>query len=277
MIDMEMRNRRIQVFEDTLRFCERERKLVDSIAMSREHTMLWRNLQEKGKDEFFAENKLFDGKRYDVPCKVECSERRALDLAEFLKKENHACRVGVLALSLSMYFGGDVLRGGTGWEETLCKCTTLYPCLEKEHISNACYELHSESTRQQSGEVCIYVPGVVCIRSDEDVCERLQDKNWFTMDIIAYTSAGIREFVSKYNQGDSVEISQSMLQEYEKEQYRSLEVMLRMAAEHNLEELVIPISQYMSDGCVHQDIIEQMKTALQKYSYFFRAVHLVFA
>ncbi len=271
MIDMAMKNRRMQMFEDMLRFCERDRELVDCIAMSRERTVLWRDTEVEERVD--VEHNLPGTKRFVVPCKVIYSEQHALDLVAFLKKQNDTCRIGVLSLSFSSSFGGNVLRGGEGWEETLCRCTTLYPCLEKTNMQRPCYDLPGNS----AAEVCVYVPDIVCVSGGETVCERMELKERYSVDVIEYTSEGIRGVAFGGDQDCTVDVLQRIQQEYEMVQSRSLEVMLQMAMEQDLDELVIPISQYMWDGCALEDIIARMKTALQKYIYFFRAVHLVFA
>ncbi len=273
MVDMEMRNRRIQMFEDTLRFCEREQDLVDRIAASRECSVLWSNLTKVRKEEGYTAKNLFDTKRYHIPCKVMCWNQCALDLVSILTKKNGPRRIGTLLLSSSAYFGGNVLRGEEGLEERFSRCTTLYPCLEEINQQRLCYR----SEHDLDDETCVYVRDVVCVRREGRDGERIKRQDWGSSDVIMYTSKNIRRLMSMNRQECSTDVLQETQQEYQQAQHRSLEMMLQMAVQQNVEELVIPISQYVWNGCALEDMMERMKTALQKYTYFFRAVHLVFA
>ena len=120
MIGMEMRNRRIQVFEDTLRFCERNQEVMDSIVSSRKSYLVCGNRTELTKERECTEEEWLNTKQYLTSHRILCWNQGALDLISILKK-NCSGRVGTLLLSDSLYFGGNVLRGGEGEVEQFCR------------------------------------------------------------------------------------------------------------------------------------------------------------
>ena len=183
---MEMRNRRMQVFRDTLQLCEREEELLDGIVASRTHTVVWEKLHEMNND--MLEERFFKEKKDSVLCRVECLEKEVLEFVCYLKKRNPVCRVGVLCVPNTTYIGGNVLRGGLGLEEMLCRCTTLYPCVNQQHIRKAYYVPQDSGMGEGCDAQCIYVPNVVGVRMDENSCDRLQCQDRFSFDVMQYVS-----------------------------------------------------------------------------------------
>ena len=82
--------------------------------------------------------------------------------------------------------------GGAPWsagaqEESMCRTSTLYPCLYAE--KRDFYELHSDEF--DAGEIdemgtddLIYVPDVVVFKTDESVPKLKDEDSWFKTDVI---------------------------------------------------------------------------------------------
>ena len=82
--------------------------------------------------------------------------------------------------------------GGSPWtagaqEESLCRCSTLYPCLE--YMKPKFHDVHKRQFAQ--GEIdrwgnddLIHTPGVVVFKSDESAPRMLPKNEWFAVDVV---------------------------------------------------------------------------------------------
>ena len=94
--------------------------------------------------------------------------------------------VAVLNYANNHSIGGAPFSAGAQ-EESLCRCSTLFPCLQQEW--ETFYKPHIE--RFRSGEMgamgnddLIYVPDVVVFKSDESAPQTLPVDEWYHVDII---------------------------------------------------------------------------------------------
>ena len=89
-------------------------------------------------------------------------------------------------------FANNHSVGGAPWsagaqEESLCRCSTLYPCLK--HLQSEFYDAHREQYGR--GEIdewgnddLIYTPGVIVFKSDESAPKILPQEKWFAVNVI---------------------------------------------------------------------------------------------
>lgn len=91
-------------------------------------------------------------------CKVIVSEKRSLEAAEpYAKKGKKVC---VLNFASAINPGGAVLRGYSTQEEAICRCSTLYPCLNVTAMWEQFYNLHRSAKNPLYNHDCIYTPDV---------------------------------------------------------------------------------------------------------------------
>lgn len=88
---------------------------------------------------------------------------------EFLRNELHALEGRTLVLNFSDSFnpGGDYILGGTGQEESLCRCTTLYELLrtQKDYYR---YNRKNKSEYLYEDRV-LYCPDVMVLDREDDI------------------------------------------------------------------------------------------------------------
>jgi hypothetical protein len=139
----EEREARRNAFEDVLQFCERTVGLMRSIENSRKGTKIFNNiinLQSVKQDEFIQRNG------------------------------------GVVIVSDGQHPGGKVFYGEEGWEEWLCRRSTLYPCLLTQELEECCYNGSSEND-----ESVVYIPNVTFFKSNDEVM--LPEPEWYQADV----------------------------------------------------------------------------------------------
>lgn len=195
------RERRLQRFEDILHICERNAELLSAIQWTRERTMLYRSSygMEDGYDsqrqpadvndrscreidEWFSG---ISGK-HKLPCRLIVTEQDMLEKAQLLYQEDSDRRIGIWNFACAMQPGGSVFRGGAGQEENLCRCSTLYPCLDTGLLQQRYYEPNREDLREAG--TCILTPGIVCLDANNDRKQWNRRENWFTVDVLSCTA-----------------------------------------------------------------------------------------
>lgn len=95
-------------------------------------------------------------------------------------------RVAVLNFANNHDIGGAPFSAGAQ-EESLCRCSTLYPCLQ------ACYEtfykphieaFHKKSMTAMGNDDLIYTPNILVFKSDESEPQMLPPEEWFHVNVI---------------------------------------------------------------------------------------------
>lgn len=134
---------------------------------------------------------------YDRDCPVSITRERSIECALKWKKIHPDYRVTVLNFASATRPGGGVTTGSSAQEECICRCTTLYPCLNTDEAIAKFYEPHREGVGPLHNDDIIYTRDVAIIKNDD----------YFALDtpvnvnIITCAAPNLREKnVFKYNQ-----------------------------------------------------------------------------
>lgn len=259
---LEDRQRRIAVFEDTIQYCEQEQKLVNAIRNSRENTRLYLDpLSDTEKPE--ADNRA---------CRITVSAMRTIECACKLAKEYPDSRIGVLNFASATNPGGGVIRGSNAQEECLCRCSTLYPCLDVDPLWQGYYTFHRKRHSALYTDACIYTPDIVAFKSDEKWPMQLSQEDWITLDIISCAAPNLRECPSNDmnpSAGERVLIKDKDLRELLEQRIRGI---LQVAAFHEVDVLVLGAFGCGAFRNSPQMVAEVFKKALEEYQCYFNAV-----
>ena len=136
--------------------------------------------------------------KVDVPAaqtqtkaKVVVSGKRSLEAAEPYAKQGK--KVCVLNFASASNPGGGVVNGSSAQEECICRCTTLYPCLNTSAMWNAFYMPHRKANNPLYNNDCIYTPDVCVFKSDINFPEPLPKTEWWNVNILTCAAPNLRE------------------------------------------------------------------------------------
>lgn len=180
MLNTDARMKRIEIFEDTMKMCK-EDKLADSIKKSIEATVVYAEENYPT-----AENKCFD-------TLVSVTAERSLECAARLRKKYSEGNIGVHNFASATNPGGGVTKGSSAQEEALCRCSSLYPCLNVNSLYSEFYQMHRNKKDLRYTDCCIYTPNVTVIKSDTAFPEPLDEKDRFNVDIFTCAAPNLRE------------------------------------------------------------------------------------
>ena len=114
--------------------------------------------------------------------KIVVSSKCSLETAEVYAKQ--VKKVCVLNFASATNPGGGVVNGSSAQEECICRCTTLYPCLNNDDLWTSFYVPHCKATNPLYNNDCIYTPDVCVFKSDPNFPKPLPRNEWWKVNIL---------------------------------------------------------------------------------------------
>lgn len=176
------RTKNIAIFEDTCQQINESDKLHQGVIHSIENQKLYLQSEKYTYDFKKSQaNKLAD---------IVVSGKRTLQAAKAYAKAGK--KVAVLNFASATNPGGGVKHGSSAQEEALCRCSTLYPCLDTKEMWNKFYVPHRRADNPIYNDDIIHTPDVWVCRSDVDFPERLREEEWYQVDVITCAAPNLR-------------------------------------------------------------------------------------
>lgn len=178
---------RVAIFQDTQKWIADDPALTAEVAFSKQHTKV------------FYENDypFFDCEKTRTQI-VEVTRERSFEAAVRLQGEDASARIAVMNFANAFHPGGGVTKGASAQEESLCRCSTLYPCLYRQTLKTAFYDYHSDLGTSKATDSLIYTEGVAIIKTDEEFPRRLPQSAWVHADIITIAAPDLRAKSNQY-------------------------------------------------------------------------------
>lgn len=210
------REENVIIFNDTEQFCNENARLKESIARS-----IARQKMIPEKAAISAANKQL----HAGPAQIMVSKKRSFEAASAYKDQ----KVCVLNFASASNPGGGVERGASAQEECLCRCSSLYFCLNTPKMWNEFYWPHRREQNPLHNDDIIYTPGVTVFKTDTSSPKRMREADWYEVNVITCAAPNLRLRPSNgYNSGDgdrAVRISEKeLLALHEKRLRRILDV-----------------------------------------------------
>ena len=207
---MDRRGRLTAIFEDTQIFYRENETLRAAVEKSMKESVIYE-----------------EGKIIDIPVlsdkegKVAVSGHRSFEAAMKVHKVYPDAKIAVLNFASATSPGGGVLSGSGAQEESLCRCSTLYPCLIQDRMWKAYYGRNIAYGDNLHSDTVIYSPGIIVCKTDESYPERMDEKDWIPVDVITCAAPNLRHnFNNRFNTeyGERPQIDEDGLQQrHEKE------------------------------------------------------------
>lgn len=252
----------VEVFEDTAYWYKHDEKLEEAIMESITATQFY---GEEDKPEV-------QGKKFESTV-VSVSKYRSLESAMFYQRKYPEARICVHNFASATNPGGGVKKGSRAQEEAICRCTTLYPVLDTRENWRRYYKFHRDRHDARYTDACIYTHGILIIKSDTDVPQRLPEYKWTKVDVITCAAPNLRERPSNAmnpNAGAQVHLTDQELMDLHVKRGRHL---LAAAAEQGAQIMILGA---FGCGAFQNDpkiVAEAYKQVLPEFEGVFREVH----
>lgn len=141
---------------------------------------------------FIAESEEIPGLNLNVykkQARIVVSRKRTYEAAAYYKGQH----VVVHNFASAVNPGGGVVYGASAQEECLCRCSNLYFCLNTPDMWGMFYTPHRAAKDPIHNDDIIYTPGIVVFKTDTDLPELMERKDWYKTDVITCAAPNLRE------------------------------------------------------------------------------------
>ena len=227
MFKSDRRANNVKIFEDTIESINNNDVLLSSVENSMKAQKLYLETDE-------IEISDMDEKQ----CKTVVSMKRSFEAASSYARDGK--KVCVLNFASSTNPGGGVINGSSAQEEALCRCSTLYPCLNVKEFWDGFYHPHRNAGDPLYNDDIIYTPGITVFKSDVSYPKKMLSKDWYQVDVLTCAAPNLRHMPSNYmnpfagNKPANIEDSDLM-----KLHLKRIEKIFKAAIENGAEVLVL--------------------------------------
>ncbi|MBQ7276445.1 MAG: TIGR02452 family protein [Bacilli bacterium] len=199
------------VMTHTVEMCENDKELIKAI----DNTI---NKQYIVYEEGFKK----DNRINEETTNIIVTKDRSMEAAKKYKGK----KIAVLNFANNHNVGGAPFSAGAQ-EESICRISTLYPCLQKE--DDSFYKKHQDL--YEMGKIdylgnddLIYSPDIVVFKSDESAPKLLEESEWFKVDVITSAAPVIYYYIPN---------------NYDEIIYSRLEKVFEVAKKENVDVLIL--------------------------------------
>lgn len=245
----------IEVFRDTQKFYTENKTLAAAVAYGRQKTKLY-------EADDYPQISISDTK----PGRIEIIAAKTFEAAMNLHKAFPDKKIAVLNFASATRPGGGVKNGSSAQEESLCRCSTLFPTIDRRWLWEKYYGVNREAKDNRHTDACIYSPGVIICRTDDTIPERLPEKDFVTVDVITCAAPNLRNVPSNWHNpetGGAIKVGTKELYDIHVKRARHI---LHVAAAN---EVGILILGAFGCGAFQNDpntVAKAYRTALNDYS-----------
>ena len=226
---MNRRENNIRIFENTRMLCGTHPVLKASIEQSQKMQVI---IPEKQKTD------MPDLRHYAEGANIVVSKKRTYEAANAYTRQG--LRTAVLNFASASNPGGGVVNGSSAQEESLCRCSTLYFCLNTQEMWDRFYTPHRKERNPLNNDDCIYTPGVTVFKSDTDEPKTLPERAWYKVDVLSCAAPNLRPQPSnRMNPADgdrSIEITNEELKALH---YKRLRRILSITSANNDQAIIL--------------------------------------
>ena len=188
---MDRREQLIEVFRDTQTYYRENPLLSAAVEETRRTSRLYSETDYPTLPEVCKEGL------------VRVTKAKSFEAATRIRLERPESRVCVLNFASATNPGGGVKSGSSAQEESLCRCSTLYPALDQRRFWDRYYLPNRAANDPLHTDVCIYSPGIVICKTDERIPRRLPEERFVTVDIITCAAPNLRQIPGNYHNPDA--------------------------------------------------------------------------
>ena len=250
---MDRRERLIAVFEDTQAYYTENRRLADAVQRSKSAVKL------------YTENDYPELPEASKAGSVAVTKSKTFEAAMRLHKERPDAKIAVLNFASATNPGGGVKSGSGAQEESLCRCSTLYPTLNQRKLWDQYYLPNREANDPLHTDVCIYSPKVVICKTDESIPRRLPEEQFVTVDVITCAAPNLRQQPGNYHNPDASRAAAITKQQLYALHVKRAKHVLHVAAANGIDCLVLGAfgcGAFMNDPNV---VAKAYSDALEEY------------
>lgn len=174
----------IAIFQDTMEWCRSDEQLSAAVKASILRTKFY------AADEMPTQPE----KRYHET-NITVTGSRSFEAACRLRRNYPNMKIGVHNFASAVHPGGGVEIGCTAQEESLCRCSTLFPVLNTDRLHRCYYSPNKKQRNYANTDAVIYTPDILIIKTDTKQPQRMEREKWVAVDVLTAAAPDLRLFV----------------------------------------------------------------------------------
>lgn len=179
------RDENVKIFQDTEERVKKDPGLQEAVKYSvAEQVLIPEMMEVTDLMPELAQNR----DRYEKDAEIIVSKKRSYEAAAGYPGE----RVCVHNFASATNPGGGVTKGSSAQEECLCRCSTLYFCLNTKEMWAGFYSPHRYAQDPIHNDDCIYTPEVIVFKSDTATPAPLPESDWYSVNVITCAAPNLR-------------------------------------------------------------------------------------
>lgn len=211
---MNPKEKRKSVFEDTMHWIQSDPDLQNSVSASIQNTKV------------YFEEDYPSFQKSEKETGITITKERTFEAVRRLRKIYPDAKIAAMNFANAFHPGGGVAHGASAQEECLCRCSTLFPCINTKETLNTYYRHHHDLNSNLATDSLIYTPDVTVCKTDTDLPQRMEKENWYQTDILTIAAPNLIQ-------------SALPLQDLYDLQFKRITHMLTVAAHENVDVLVL--------------------------------------
>lgn len=258
---MDRRQRLIGVFEDTQRFYTQNPLLSKAVREAKAATKLCE-----------AEDYSDISDATEADGSVTVTKHKSFEASMKIHADHPEWKIAVLNFASATNPGGGVKTDSSAQEESLCRCSTLYPTLTQNWLWQCYYQKNRDAHDNRHTDACIYSPGVVICKTDEAWPERMEEKDWVTVDVISCAAPNLRRRPSNaYNSDYGAPATMTSADLYKLHLKRAKHI-LHIAAANKVDALILGAFGCGAFANDPQVVARAYRDALKDYKRYFQYI-----
>ena len=249
------------VFQDTQAFYTQNAELQDFISATFSGTIVY----EENDYPSLPANR-------SKQCLITVTKNKTFEAAMLHHEVRPNDRITVLNFASAVNPGGGVKNGSSAQEESLCRCSTLYPALDRRILWDKFYSVNRRLNNPLHSDACIWTPGIVICKTDTYIPDRMKPEDWILVDIITCAAPNLRDATGNmFNPERAKSIQLSSDEQYSLHLSRAKHI-LQIAAAHMTDKLILGA---FGCGAFENDpvaVARAYKDALSEYAHYFSDV-----
>ena len=249
------------VFQDTQRLYTENQQLKIAVQVTKDNTIFYEA------DDFPP----LPQKR-NIPCETVVTKNKSFEAAIKRHQQYPEDRITVLNFASATNPGGGVKHGSSAQEESLCRCSTLYPALNRNMLWDRYYSPNRSEKNPLHSDACIWTPGIIICKTDTGIPERMKEQDWVSVDIISCAAPNLRETTGNiYNPEYTQSVRLSPEEQYRLHLQRAKHI-LHIAAAHLTDTLILGA---FGCGAFANDpyaVAKAYRDSLPRYCQYFKRV-----
>lgn len=214
----EMRKQCVIIFKDTYEKCEKYTPLREAIEQSKKLTKIY---LENQKYNFYG--KEIKSQVYNI---IITRDRTLQSVQKYYLPSKIKGKTCILNFASEKHPGGGVWHGARTQEESICRVSTLYPCLITDFLKDNYYSYNIEKKSEKYNRI-VYIPNVLVFKSDDNIfAEMLNEKDWYYVDVITCAAHNQKAYKLDYEKLKQVN-------------YNKIKSIIESAVENNVDNLIL--------------------------------------